>query len=86
MFHNVGKIDRIIRIALALLFGVLYFTKVIEGTFATVLIIAAGILLLTSIRKCCPLYMLFGFGTCQMTTKKSKKTIETKEINLSSKS
>ena len=57
---NMGKLDRIIRILLALGTGYLYYTKVITGTLAMVLMIVALIFLITGIVGNCPLYTLFG--------------------------
>ena len=80
--HNVGKIDRIIRFILALTLGTLYFTKTVEGTWANTLIIIAIVLLMTSLRQCCPLYALLGFGTCGVKTEKTETTIKTEKLKL----
>ena len=82
MFHNVGKTDRIVRAILAVILGVLYFTKTVEGDWANGTIIAAIILLMTSLRQCCPIYALLGFGTCGIDPGKSDKKIETKKLEL----
>jgi len=63
MKKNMGSIDRIIRIALAVLVAVLYFTNVIGGTLAIILGILALIFLVTSLFGVCPLYMPFGLST-----------------------
>ena len=63
MKKNMGSIDRIIRIALAVLVAVLYFTNVIGGTLAIILGILAFIFLVTSLFGVCPLYMPFGLST-----------------------
>ena len=60
---NMGKTDRIIRIVVALVIGVLYFTNVISGTLALILGILAVIFLLTSFVSFCPLYLPFKFST-----------------------
>jgi hypothetical protein len=67
MKKNMGLVDRIIRILIAVVVVILYFTNVISGTLAIVLLVFSGIFILTSIIGSCPLYMLFGFST------KSKK-------------
>ncbi len=82
MLHNVGKIDRIIRAILAVILAALYFTKTIEGDWATTAIVIATILGMTSLRQCCPLYALLGFGTCSVDTGKSDTTIKTKKLEL----
>lgn len=65
MKKNMGSADRISRIIFAIIIGVLYFTKAIEGTAALVLGAFAIIFFLTSVISFCPLYVLFGFSTCK---------------------
>lgn len=67
MKKNMGKYDRIIRVILAVLAAVLYFTGTVSGTVGIVLMILAGIFLLTSIISFCPLYAPFGIKTCKTT-------------------
>jgi len=63
MKKNMGTADRIIRLIVAALFVVLYFTNVITGTWGIILLIIAGIFVLTSIIAFCPLYLPFGIKT-----------------------
>ena len=63
MKKNMSIVDRQIRIAVATLIAVLYFTDVIGGTLALVLMIIAGVLLLSAVLGFCPLYALTGFYT-----------------------
>ena len=63
MPRNMGKTDRIIRAAFAVLVAVLWLTGTIGGTLAIVLGVAAAILLATSLVGTCPLYMPFGIST-----------------------
>ena len=65
MKKNIGSTDRIIRVLVALVIGVLYFMNVISGTIGIVLVALGGIFLLTSIAGICPLYMPFGIRTCK---------------------
>jgi hypothetical protein len=67
MKKNMGSADKISRIIFALVVGILYFTKAIEGTAALVLGILAIVFLATSLISFCPLYMPFGFNTCKKT-------------------
>ena len=60
MKANMGKMDKIIRIVIAAVLTVLFFTNIIVGTLGIILICIAGILLLTSIINFCPLYAPFG--------------------------
>ena len=66
MKKNMGTADRIIRVLIAALIAVLYFTGTIPGVWATVLLIVAGIFVLTSFVSFCPLYAPFGIRTCKM--------------------
>ena len=63
MKNNMGTIDKVIRILIAALVIVLYFTHVISGTLAIILLIFAGIFILTSFLSFCPLYLPFGIST-----------------------
>lgn len=59
-----GNIDRIIRILVAIVIAVLFFTNVILGTLGIVLLVLAGVFVLTSLVSFCPLYTLVGISTC----------------------
>jgi hypothetical protein len=65
MKKNMGSADRISRILFAIVIGVLYFTKAIEGTAALVLGTFAIIFIITSFISFCPLYAPFGISTCK---------------------
>jgi len=67
MKKNMGTSDKVIRIFLAIVIGILYYTNVISGPFAIVLGCIAGIFILTSLISFCPLYAPFGFSTCKKT-------------------
>lgn len=60
---NMGTADRIIRLLIAVLIAILYFTNVISGTVAIILGIIAIIFLLTSLISFCPLYLPFKLST-----------------------
>lgn len=60
-----GNTDKVIRILLAIIIAVLYFTNVISGTAAIVLGIFAVIFLLTSFVSFCPLYTVFKISTAK---------------------
>jgi hypothetical protein len=64
MKKNMGITDRIVRLLLAAVVAVLYFTDVITGTFGIVLLVLAGVFVLTSLISFCPLYTLIGLNTC----------------------
>jgi len=63
MKKNVGSIDKVIRLIAAAIIAVLYFTHVISGTLGIVLLVVAGVLVITSFVGLCPLYMVLGFNT-----------------------
>ena len=63
MKQNMGSTDRIIRVVLAVVVAVLYFTNLISGTAAIILGILAIVLLLTSVVGFCPLYAPFKLST-----------------------
>lgn len=64
MEKNMGNKDRIIRLLLAAIFVALYFTNTVTGTFGIVLLVLAGVFVLTSLISFCPLYKLVGLNTC----------------------
>ena len=63
MKKNMSSLDRILRVIIAVLVGVLYFLGVLPGVWAIVLGVLAVIFLLTGFIGFCPLYTLFGFST-----------------------
>lgn len=64
MTKNMGSADRIIRVIIAAIIGILYFTGTISGTIGIVLLVLAGVFVLTSMISFCPLYAPFGIKTC----------------------
>ena len=63
MKKNMGTVDRVIRVLVAVIIAVLYFTHVISGTLAVILLILAGIFIVTSLLGTCPLYIPLGINT-----------------------
>lgn len=64
MKKNMGSADRIIRLIVAAIIAVLYFTNVINETLGLILLFIAGVFALTSFISFCPLYPIFGLSTC----------------------
>lgn len=60
-----GGTDRIVRFIVALAVVGLYYFNIVSGTLAYVLLVLAGIFLLTSFISFCPLYSIFGLNTCK---------------------
>jgi Na+(H+)/acetate symporter ActP len=67
MKKNMGTIDRIIRIIIAIVIGLLYLGGQISGTAAIILGILAIVFLLTGFIGWCPLYVPFGISTRKRT-------------------
>ena len=63
MKKNMGSIDKIVRVLVAVVIGVLYFMDQITGTAAIILGIFAVIFLLTSAIGFCPLYLPLKLST-----------------------
>lgn len=70
MKKNMGRLDQILRILVAVLIAVLYYTNVISGPWAIGLGVLAIIFIITSFVSFCPLYLPFGINT------RKKKTHE----------
>jgi hypothetical protein len=63
MKANVGGIDKIIRLLIAGVIGVLYFMNIITGTLGIILLVVAGIFILTSLFSFCPIWAMIGVHT-----------------------
>jgi K+-transporting ATPase A subunit len=63
MKKNMSNIDRGLRVIVALVVAILYFTGQISGTAAIILGILAAVFILTSLVGTCPLYLPFGLST-----------------------
>ncbi len=64
MKKNMGNVDRLLRIVIAIVFSVLFFTGTVTGTVGIVLLVLGGVFLATSLISFCPLYTLVGINTC----------------------
>ncbi len=63
MKKNVGTVDKSIRILVAVVISVLFFTNVLTGTLGIVLLILAVVFVIVSLISFCPLYLPFGINT-----------------------
>ncbi len=63
MKKNMGTIDKSVRIMIAAVVVLLFFTNVISGTLAYVLLALSAVFVLTSFLSFCPLYLPFGLST-----------------------
>ena len=64
MKKNMGLADRVVRIIIAAVIAVLFFTNVISGTLGIILLVLAGVFVLTSMISFCPLFTVVGASTC----------------------
>ena len=60
---NMGKADKIFRVLIAVLFTFLFLNQVVTGIMGVILVILAGVFLLTSVVGTCPLYLPFKINT-----------------------
>lgn len=64
MSKNIGILDKIIRISIALLIAILVYFNIVRADLMTyILCFVAGILLITSLIDFCPLYLVFNIRT-----------------------
>jgi len=63
MKANLGSTDKMVRIIIAIVIAILYFTNVIAGALGIILLILAAVFVLTSLISFCPLYFPFGIST-----------------------
>jgi hypothetical protein len=63
MNKNMGTIDRVVRIAVAVAVLVLFLTHVISGPVALILGLVAAVLVLTGFVGVCPLYSAMKLST-----------------------
>lgn len=61
--HNMGMLDRVLRFLIAVIITILYFTNIINGITAMILLVLAVVFMLTSLVSFCPLYLPFNLNT-----------------------
>jgi hypothetical protein len=64
MKKNLGNADKMIRMVIAAVAALLFFTNVVTGTLGIIVLVAGGVLLATSLINFCPLYAILGINTC----------------------
>ncbi|MEI6817091.1 MAG: DUF2892 domain-containing protein [Bacteroidota bacterium] len=69
MKKNVGTIDKVARILVAVIISILYFTNQISGTLGIILLVLGGVFILTSFISFCPIYSVFGWSSKGKTNK-----------------
>jgi K+-transporting ATPase A subunit len=63
MKKNMGTVDRVVRVALAVMFVSLIFAGQVQGTLAVIMGVLAAVFVITSVVAFCPLYLPFGIST-----------------------
>lgn len=66
MKRNMGKIDKILRFALAVVIALLVYYELIDGALSYILLTVAAVFVLTSLTGFCPLYGLLGLNSCKI--------------------
>ncbi len=69
MKKNMGTADRLIRIVIAAVIAFLNYNETLTGTLATISLVVAAALLITSFVSFCGLYTLLGINTCKIQPK-----------------
>lgn len=72
MKKNMGGADRIIRLLIAAVIALLYYSGLVTGMLGVVLLILALVFVATSFVSFCPLYSLFGISTCPVKKEEQK--------------
>ncbi|NNE02663.1 MAG: DUF2892 domain-containing protein [Eudoraea sp.] len=65
MKTNMGTLDKIIRVIVAIIGGLLVYYDVVVGVYSYIVLAVVAVFLLTSLIGFCPLYGLFGMNTCK---------------------
>ena len=65
MKKNMGGLDKVIRVILTLVAGLLVYFEVVEGPSAYILLTIIGVFVITSLVGFCPLYGIFGISSCK---------------------
>lgn len=72
MKKNMGTADRIIRVIIAAVMAILYFTGVVPGALGILLMVLAVVFVVTSLISFCPLYLPLGLSTRKQDVKSGK--------------
>lgn len=70
MKANIGSTDKLLRLALAIVFILLFYKEIVTGVWGVVVLVAALLLTVSSLINFCPLYALLKINTA---AKKDKK-------------
>ncbi|MHA8066390.1 YgaP family membrane protein [Aquirufa sp. ROCK2-A2] len=65
MEKNIGRRDRVFRYSIAIILGILTYSRIIPSELAIPVYIIAVIIALTGLSRICLLYKPFGISTCR---------------------
>ncbi|MEO5977155.1 MAG: DUF2892 domain-containing protein [Chryseolinea sp.] len=71
MKKNMGRIDRLARLLIAILIVALFTNGVVTGATGAILLAFAAIFTITSFISLCPLYLPFGWNTLRKSARYS---------------
>jgi len=64
MKKNIGDFDKVLRVLIAVIFGIVFYFNLVASEMLTYLLLfLGGILLITSLLDFCPLYFIFRIKT-----------------------
>lgn len=66
MANNVGNLDRVVRLVIAVAIVAAYALGKISGTVAIVLGVVAAVMAFTALVRFCPLYKILGISSCPL--------------------
>jgi hypothetical protein len=65
MKKNIGKMDRIVRFAIAISLSILAYAKIIPANLSLAVYLVSVLIALTGVFRICLLYKPFGISTCR---------------------
>lgn len=68
MKKNVGNIDKVVRVIIAIVAGALYFTGTVTGVLGYIALAVGVIMLATAAMGSCPIYSIFGMSSCPLSS------------------
>jgi Protein of unknown function (DUF2892). len=72
MKKNMGVVDKVARLIVAVVIVILYLSKVLTGAIGIVLLVLAAVFVVTSLVGNCPMYSVFKIDTCSSKKKKEE--------------
>jgi hypothetical protein len=64
MKANMGSVDKLIRLLVAMVLIFLFYKEILTGTLGIIALVLAFVFTATSLFGFCPIYAIFGIKTC----------------------